>query len=104
MPRKRRAITVAEDHAPYGDAAEIRLKHTGYFLHTRLRPDRAAIREEWILRTVTSPLYSAVQSDGRIRRWAWIDEPRKYLRVILLADGVTVHNVFFDRSFKPPAP
>jgi len=29
---------------------------------------------------------------------------RRYLRVILLADGETVHNVFFDRSFKPPAP
>jgi hypothetical protein len=25
----------------------------------------------------------------------------KYLRVILLSDGETVHNAFFDRSFAP---
>jgi hypothetical protein len=37
-----------------------------------------------------------IQKDGRIRRW----EP-KYLRVILLSDGETVHNAFFDRSFTP---
>jgi len=24
----------------------------------------------------------------------------KYLRVILLADGETIHNAFFDKSFK----
>lgn len=101
MSRKKRAVAVAEDPAPYG---EIRLRHTQYFLHTRQRPDRAAIRDEWILRAISQPVHSAVQSDGRIRRWAWIAEERKYLRVILLADGLTVHNVFFDRSFKPRAP
>lgn len=43
-----------------------------------------------------------VQQDGRIRRWAAIDEAGgKYLLVILLEDGGTVHNAFFDRSFKP---
>jgi hypothetical protein len=25
----------------------------------------------------------------------------RYLRVILLSDGQTVHNAFFDRSFRP---
>ena len=39
--------------------------------------------------------------DGRIRRWAYIDAEAKYLRVILLDDGETVHNAFFDRDFKP---
>lgn len=39
---------------------------------------------------------------GRIRRWAAIEEMEgRYLRVILLSDGETVHNAFFDRSFKP---
>ena len=28
------------------------------------------------------------------------EEVRKYLRVILLDDGETVHNAFFDRNFK----
>jgi hypothetical protein len=41
-----------------------------------------------------------VQSDGRIRKWARIAETGKFLRVILLEDGQTVHNAFFDRSFK----
>jgi hypothetical protein len=41
-----------------------------------------------------------VQADGRIRRWAKIPEANdKYLRVILLEDGETVHNAFFDRTF-----
>jgi len=43
-----------------------------------------------------------IQEDGRIRRWAPIQETdNKYLRVILLSDGETVHNAFFDRGFKP---
>jgi hypothetical protein len=41
-------------------------------------------------------------ADGRIRRWAAITEmDGRYLRVILLPDGETVHNAFFDRSFQP---
>lgn len=41
-----------------------------------------------------------VQGDGRIRKWKYINEAGKYLRVILLEDGETVHNAFFDRDFK----
>lgn len=41
-----------------------------------------------------------VQVDGRIKKWTKIQEVGKYLRVILLEDGETVHNAFFDRSFK----
>jgi len=29
-----------------------------------------------------------------------LPEPGKYLRVVTLEDGETVHNAFFDRSFK----
>ena len=48
-----------------------------------------------------NPIHEEVQTDGRIRRWAKIPEADdKYLRVILLDDGVTVHNAFFDRSFR----
>jgi len=41
-----------------------------------------------------------VQSDRRIRKWKFIEEVGRYLRVILLEDGGTVHNAFFDRDFK----
>lgn len=68
----------------------------------RKRPDRAMIRMEWIQRVVKNPVKQAVQQDGRIRRWAPIEEMGgRYLRVILLPDGETVHNAFFDRSFTP---
>ena len=67
----------------------------------RLRSDRASIALEWIERAIQQPVKEAVQADGRIRRWAQIPEAEdKYLRVVLLPDGETVHNAFFDRSFK----
>ena len=76
------------------------MKYTQYFQFMKSRPDRAAIKEEWILDTIKNPLKEEVQSDGRIRRWKFIEGVGRYLRVILLEDGETVHNVFFDRNFK----
>jgi hypothetical protein len=76
------------------------VKTTRYFEALRLRADRAAIRDEWIERTIRSPLRESVQADGRIRRWARIPEAEnRYLRVVHLADGETFHNAFFDRRF-----
>ena len=49
---------------------------------------------------IKNPEKTVVQSDGRIRKWAKIKETDKYLRIILLPDGTTVHNAFFDRSYK----
>lgn len=78
------------------------MKFTQYFLVTRQRPDRAPIAQEWIERTVASPEHEFVQADGRIRRWRTIPEAEgRFLRVVLLEDGETVHNAFFDRSFSP---
>ena len=77
------------------------MKTTQYFRYTRERPDRAMIKNEWIEHVIQNPLKAEVQSDGRIRRWARIAEmENRALRVILLEDGQTVHNAFFDRSFK----
>ncbi len=77
------------------------MKTTQYFQYTRQRPDRILILGEWIERVVQSPLHEEIQSDGRIRRWARIPEmENRVLRVILLEDGETVHNAFFDRNFK----
>jgi len=60
------------------------------------------ITVEWILRAVDAPEHEHIQEDGRIRRWARIPEAEgRYLRVVLLPDGETVHNAFFDRGFKP---
>lgn len=76
------------------------MKYTQYFLYTRQRPDRAYIKDEWIDFTIKNPVQTQMQSDGRIRKWAKIKEEGKYLRVILLENGETIHNAFFDRDFK----
>jgi hypothetical protein len=66
----------------------------------RTRPDRAIIRDAWILRALQRPIREVVQSDGRIRRWAAIPEAGgRTLRVILLPDGMTVHDAFLDPSY-----
>ena len=76
------------------------MKFTQYFQSMRQRPDRATIDIEWIQRVIEHPIKEIVQQDGRIRRWAAIEEANgRYLRVILLSDGETIHNAFFDRSF-----
>jgi hypothetical protein len=68
----------------------------------KARPDRAAIQDAWIERARKLPLREQIQADGRIRRWIQVPEAGgRYLRVILLSDGETVHNAFFDRGFTP---
>lgn len=76
------------------------MKCTQYFLFIKQRPDRAIIKDEWILDTIKQPVKTEIQGDGRIKKWKFIGEIGKYLRVILLEDGETVHNAFFDRNFK----
>lgn len=67
----------------------------------RLSPDRVEIQDSWIQRAIENPDKTFRQFDGRIRMWKKIEEAGShYLRVILLEDGMTVHNAFFDRSFK----
>ena len=78
------------------------MRTTRYFEAVRTRPDRAAIRDAWIASVIAQPERERVQADGRIRRWARIEEAGgRWLRVVLLADGETVHNAFFDRGFEP---
>ena len=75
------------------------MKCTEYFLHTRKRGDRKDIALEWIQYVIDNPVQKVAQADGRIRCWAKIKEAgNRYLRVILLEDGETIHNAFFDRS------
>lgn len=75
------------------------MRTTRYFDAMRKRPDRAAIRDTWIMKVMQYPEREQVQADGRIRRWARIDAAGgRWLRVVLLPDGETVHNAFFDRG------
>ena len=63
---------------------------------------RPYIKVEWIELAITTPIKRETQAlDGRIRHWVWIEELSRYLRVVTLEDGVTVHNAFPDRRFAP---
>ncbi|MCL6535022.1 MAG: hypothetical protein K6U77_03045 [Armatimonadetes bacterium] len=75
------------------------MKATCYFLEQVLRK-RPYIRPEWRERVIQQPLKKEVQPDGRIRYWGYIPELGRYLRVVTLADGETIHNAFPDRNFK----
>ena len=60
------------------------------------------IQDEWIERAIRTPVREYIQADGRIRRWTRVTEmENRFLRVVLLADGETVHNAVFDRRFMP---
>lgn len=87
-------------HRMEDDAPIPPFRSTAYFRHTRVRADRATIQDAWIVLAIRSPIAETIQADGRIRRWVYIPEVGRILRVILLPDGHTVHNAFFDRRFK----
>jgi hypothetical protein len=78
------------------------MKTTAYFDLMRTRADRKDIQDEWIESALHRPLRREQQPDGRLRHWIAIPGIElRYLRVILLPDGETVHNAFLDRRFKP---
>lgn len=76
---------------------------TRYFSEQVLRK-RPYLTLELCDQIVRSPLRTAAQSDGRIRHWGRIslpgEEKARILRVVTLADGVTLHNAFIDRDFR----
>jgi len=77
------------------------MKTTQYFDYRRSQPDRAEIKNAWIQQVIQYPLRRESQLDGRIRLWGRIEEAgARFLRVVLLEDGETVHNAFFDRRFR----
>jgi hypothetical protein len=77
------------------------VEYTDYFRNDVL-VKRPYIKTEWLALALTDPILREVQTDdGRIRHWVWIAELERYLRVVTLEDGTTVHNAFPDRRFKP---
>lgn len=77
------------------------LRFTAYFERTVLSR-RPYVTKDLCRRAVREAMAIAVQPDGRIRVWAILPElGGRALRVVILADGRTVHNAFLDRRFKP---
>ena len=75
------------------------MKTTRYFEEQVLRK-RPYIQREWCERALRQPLRRETQPDGRVRHWIFVAEIGKYLRVVTLEDGETVHNAFPDRDFE----
>jgi hypothetical protein len=83
------------------------LKTTRYFEEQVLRK-HPYIRRAWCEQVLAAPIRRGIQSDSRIRFWGRIvpeGEARpRFLRVVTLEDGETVHNAFFDRNFREDEP
>ena len=83
------------------------MKATRYFREQVLRK-RPYIDAAWCVRIVSEPLRREEQPDGRIRMWGEVVLPgetsARFLRVITLADGQTIHNAFLDRRFRKDDP
>jgi hypothetical protein len=74
---------------------------TDYFRNDVL-VKRPYIRPEWCAEALETPIRKEIQpEDGRFRHWIFVAEPDRYPRVVTLDDGVTLHNAFPDRRFKP---
>lgn len=77
------------------------MKTTGYF-DNDVRVRRPYIRDEWCEQALREPFYKEIQiEDKRVRWWIFIESEQRWFRVVTLEDGETIHNAFFDRTFKP---
>ena len=74
---------------------------TPYFENEVLRK-RPYLTKNICIRVVQSPVSVEPQEKNRFRFWAAVPElGGRYLRVIALADQMTILNAFLDRRFKP---
>jgi len=80
---------------------------TGHF-----RDDVLAVRPylkiEWCIAVIENPVQKRVQPDGRVQFWGFVPEigdvhtslRGRALKVVTLADEVTIHTAYPDRNFK----
>lgn len=76
------------------------MKTTPYY---ERRKHEHGVTDADVRATLAAEAHRQIQPDGRIRVWGYAPGVGKYLRVILLPDGKTVHNAFPDRGFDPGA-
>lgn len=74
---------------------------TEYF-ETQVLRKRPYLKKEWCIAVIESPVRFEPQEHNRFRFWGPVPELEgRYLRVVTLADKVTIHNAFPDRGFRP---
>ena len=63
---------------------------------------RPYLTKEVCIRVIQNPIRTERQEHNRIRFWAAVPElGGRVLRVVTLADKLTIHNAFPDRRFRP---
>lgn len=61
---------------------------------------RTYLNKEMCESIVAEPLSTEKQEDGRVRYWGYVKELDKFVRVVVLEDGETIHNAFMDRNYR----
>jgi hypothetical protein len=61
---------------------------------------RSEIRREWCEQIAADPIFKDTAANGRIRCWGWVEELNQCVRVVLLADGKTLHTAMIDSKFR----
>lgn len=75
-------------------------KFTDYFEKEVLRK-RPYLKKEWCIQVLENPLRVEEQEGNRYRFWGIIENLEgRVLRVVTLADKVTIRNAFPDRGYK----
>jgi hypothetical protein len=76
--------------------------HFTEYFETKVLLKRPYLTKEMCIKVVSNPIRKEIQEDGeRIRFWAQVSELEgRFLRVVTLDDGQTIHNAFPDRRFK----
>ncbi len=75
-------------------------KYTAYFENEVLRK-RPYLEVKWCIFVIENPIRIEVQDDDRVRFWGNVEQlGDRVLRVVTLADKVTIHNAFPDSNFK----
>ena len=75
------------------------MKFSNHYIRDVL-PKRSYLTELILNEILEKPLKTELQDDGRIKIWGFSSEYNKYIRIVLLNDGKTIHTAFFDRNFK----
>lgn len=74
---------------------------TDYFKNSILRKRPEFLeREDDIIEWIKHPSNTETQSDGRKQYFARDQKTGRWVRIILLEDEKTIHNIFYDRNHK----
>ena len=71
------------------------MKTTRYYQEDIL-PERPYLKiyAHYVELAMVVPMSTKIQNDGRIQYWIYVPEEDKYLRVVALADGETLHTTY----------